>query len=225
MRRLFWGFVKIALVVVLIIWASRELFPDESVMTTADETLSFSEKGEELLSKEIKNNDSRENPLETKEEKVLLSSREPVTEQQKKYVEYSLKAGSPGDFAGIFVAQGPEPLSIQIARAVGEPQGEWNNFTAHKKTFWILAEMTLQNINVDAAGSFSGGVVKIQEGEISIDASSLMAPSFSPSPVSLVPVSSSRMESLNVDSPIPPQKTTRRMSARTWEKVLQTGSR
>ena len=228
MKRLFWGFVKIALVIALLIWASRALFPDESVMKVGEEESIVSEELQGEIAQEAQESVQKEDSTEREEIKEgisLLASKEPRTEQQKTYVAYSLKAGLPNDFTGTFVAHGTEPLSTQIARTFGEPLGEWSNLTIHKKTFWILAELTLQGINVDAAGFFNGGIVDVLDGGILIHTDSIVAPSFAPSPVSLVLVSFSGMDTAEIDSPVPSKKTTRRMSARSWEKVLQSGSR
>lgn len=226
MRRLFWGFVKIALLIVLLVWASRVLFPAESV--SMEEELISPEKMQEL---ELENEEKvalQEDSIERSENKEgvsFLLTKEPITEQQKRYVSYSLRAGHPDNFTGTFVAHGTEPLSVQIARTFGEPIDEWGNLALHKKTFWILAELTLQNINVDAAGSFNGGVVEIQELGILIDATNISISSFPLLSSSFIPVLSSGMDSLDVDVPIPAKKTARRMSVRSWEKVLQSGSR
>ena len=228
MKRLFWGFVKIALVIALLIWALRALFPDESVMKVGEEDSIVSEELQGEIAQEAQESAQKEDFTEREEIKEgisLLASKEPSTEQQKTYVAYSSKAGLPNDFTGTFVAHGTEPLSTQIARTFGEPLGDWVNLEVHKKTFWILAELTLQGINVDAAGSFNGGIVEVQDGGISINTDALVAPSFSPSPVSIVPASPSGMDAVEIDSPVPPKKTTRRMSARSWERVLESGSR
>jgi hypothetical protein len=228
MKRLFWGFVKIALVIALLVWASRALFPEDSVMTGGETKFVSSEEVQDLIAEKgkaaVKQEDSSERK-ETRQGVSILSSKEPVTKQQKKYVAYSLRAGLPDDFTATFVSHGTEALSIQIARSVGEPIGNWTNLGVHKKTFWILAELTLQNINVDAAGSFNGGIVEIQDGGILIHTDSIVAPSLSPFPSSFVPVSSLGMDTAEIESPVPPKKMTRRMSARSWEEVLQSGSR
>lgn len=229
MKRLFWGFVKIALVIVLLVWASRALFPEESVMTTGgEERVVSSKEVQNLITENVEDVVTQEDSAgkkEIKKGRSLLDSKEPSTKQQKTYFEYSLRAGLPNNFTGTFVAHGTEPLSIQIARTVGEPLGDWAHLEVHKKTFWILAELTLQNINVDAASSFNGGSVEVQDGGILIHTDSIVVPSFSHSPVSLVPVSPLGIDRVKIDNSVSPKKTTRRMSVRSWEKVLQSGSR
>lgn len=212
MQRIFWGLVKIAVVVVLIVWGSRSFFTETST-------------GEaELLETPVDISEDRAVLIEGKENTLLVRSDMPKTEQQKRYAEYALKAGSPSSFSGTLQVRSTEPLSSQLARAFGEPEGEWTNLSVHKKTFWVLSELSLRNINVDAVSSVRGAIIEVENGILSIDLSSISQISFS-APVSVVSVVPPLLNAGEMNSSIPPQKTSRRMSARSWEKVLEAGTR
>lgn len=219
MKRLFWGFIKIALIAFLLVWASRALFPDTTHLVENEDDVSIivdSAPAEENIQEEVQEK-------EQKKERVLSLS-DPVTAQQKQYVDFSLRAGMPTAFTQSFTVSGYEPLSLQIARLVGEPLNQWTNHSLHKKTFWILAELTLQGINVDSASSFNGGIVTINNGNVLVDSSAVVKSSFSPTRIAFASAIST-IDSIEIEIPVPTKKTARRMSVGRWEQVLQSGAR
>jgi len=193
------------------VWVARWIFPvssqDEDVSKTVKESLQIEETSpEEVLS--VKKNTA------------------PKTLQQKQYALYSEKAGMPEGFTAEVTFSGTEAISTQLARVFDEPLGEWGNIAVHSKTFWVLAELTLQDINVDSAQSLNGAVLTVNKGSVSIDLSevsivSFTAPTFS-SGSSFVSVP---LDTGEIESPLPSKKTLRRMSGRSWQQVLEAGTR
>jgi hypothetical protein len=214
MKRIIWGLIKILIIIGLLAWVSHKFFP---------KTLS-----EEVIVEDVIIEDITE-PVTVTEEvlqqiEILTHSAEPITTQQKRYVTYSKKAGIPAVFTGELILQGTNPVSIQLAQAFGESVENWPNLEIHKKTFWILSELTLQKINVDNTRSLHGAKISVKNGLISIDMSEV-------SPLSTItqftPASSVAhfiVPSLNIEkvtSQLPAKKAFRRMSARSWQQVLE----
>ncbi len=220
MKRIFWGLVKIAIIVGLLVWAVREIFPvsdETSILTKSATEEQTAEKIETIFEKE----GEKEIPLVTR-------SSEPSTLQQRKYVSYSEKSGMPEIFTTLLKFKGTEPLSIQIARALGEPTEDWKNFSAHSKTFWVLAELTLYDINVDAASTLNGLSITVRKGNVWIDTSeistvSLLVPTVISS--TTIVFEGVSLDTGELDSPFPSPKRMRRMSARSWQQVIEAGTR
>ncbi len=225
MNRILWGLIKVAILVGLLVWVSREFFP-----ATPTEEIPNSETSIEELTEVdvVSSKDSEEKKQETQMPVVTRSSA-PTTTQQKMYTNFSAKAGMPETFTVSFTAQRAIPLSMQLARALGEPEGNWEDLSVHKKTFWVLSELALRDINVDAARSLNGMQVEILWGKITIDLSDVaVAPVAAQSMGAVVPsavISIPTVDAGQIDSEIPAKKTMRRMSARAWKQVLETGSR
>ena len=222
MKRVFWGLVKIGILIGLLVWIAQEFFPASTNQEEAhlNTTVESTEKEEEV---------STEVSVEKKEIKTssIVRSTEPITPQQKQYVLYSQKAGMPKAFTAELTFRGTEPISTQLARAFDEPLGEWGDFSVHSKTFWVLSELALRDMNVDAARSLNGAVLTVKIGNISIDLSEVSVTSFSVPTVVLSNPSfvSTSVNTGEIKSPLPAKKSLRRMSGRNWQQVLETGSR
>ncbi len=212
MKRVFWGLVKIAIIILLLVWVVRWLFPVSNQEKSVSETIKEQLQIAVPSAKEI---------LSVKKNSV------PKTLQQKKYALYSEKAGMPEAFTAEVTLKGTEAISAQLARAFDEPLGEWGNLSVHKKTFWVLAELTLQDINVDLAQSLNGAVLTVKKGSVSIDLSEVSITSFPALTLSSPGGSfaSVTVDTREIESPLPSKKTLRRMSGRSWQKVLEAGTR
>ncbi len=218
MKRVFWGLVKIGIIIGLLVWIAQEFFP----VSTNQEKAQVDTTTEKLI-------EETEVSIEKETIKTPLAARniEPTTPQQKQYALYNEKAGTSEVFTAELALKGTVPISTQLARAFGEPRGEWGNFAAHSKTFWVLAELTLLDIDVDAARSLDGAVLTVKTGNVTIDLSETSVTSFSVSTfvVSNVSFASSSVDASKIEGPLPTKKTMRRMSGRNWQQVLEAGTR
>lgn len=165
MKRIFWGLAKIALLVGVLIVGARFIMSDDFTDFSGGESEQVVEELENLEISE----EGGEVEMVEKKAPVVVRNAEPVTNLQKTYVDYSNAAGMPAVFSESFSVMGSESLSAQIARMVGEPVDEWGNLAAHKKTFWILSELALRGINVDAPMSVSGAEVSVDNGKLSVN--------------------------------------------------------
>lgn len=225
MNRIFWGLVKIALLVGVLVLAARFIMSDKF-----DEMFNAQPEAVEMEEIEV-----LEEPVEVEEEvtksaaPLMVRSASPVTALQYTYYNYSQWAGMPEAFSASFTVMGSEYLSSQIAREVGEPTGDWGIYANHKKTFWILSELTLRGINVDDPMSASGTQIVVDNGEISVymanvDEETQVLPSAGMDHGGPV------MEETapeNVDAPVAKETTTKKRTMRSinWEEVVEAGQR
>ena len=231
MKRIFWGLVKIALLVGVLVLGARFMMSDEFSNLVEErpevemENLEDVEGMEVIDMEEIMKEVNEEVSVE-KETVELARIANPETVQQKKYVNYSEGAGNPGSFTTNFSLMGSEPLSAQIARMVGEPVDSWSNLAVHKKTFWILSELALRGLNVDSPLSVSGARIEVENGGVSVDMSNVS----SSSPATVLPTAGmsyggpvTSVAPVSKEAQVVAPSKRRRMSAIDWQTVVEIG--